>query len=196
MGKNISLTKIKINMKKFFNNLTEQTNNIITFGIIVEMLDKKGRYFKADIADESDAAFLRDILAQKRDYVDVKRSNIIQKMTSDIEEKIMSLQDVFVIKLMEIEGISKTKAVQLYHGLTYQVLDELGYRYNVEEVVEGKKQVIKEVHKQLEKIVYCKKFYPMCGSNKTFIKNTENRSKKVAKVKEEIKEKIQGKGTN
>ncbi len=190
MGKNISLTKIKINMKKFFNNLTEQTNNITTFGIIVEMLDNKGRYFKADIADESDAAFLRDILAQKRDYVDVKRSNIIQKMTSDIEEKIMSLQDVFVIKLMEIEGISKTKAVQLYHGLTYQVLDELGYRYNVEEVVEDKNQVIKEVHKQLEKIVYCKKFYPMCGSNKTFIKNTENRSKKVAKVKEEIKEKI------
>lgn len=183
-------------MKKFFNNLTEQTNNITTFGIIVEMLDNKGRYFKADIADDSDAAFLRDILAKKKGYVDMNRSNIIQKMTSDIEEKIMSLQDMFVSKLMEKEGISETKAVQLYHGLTYQVLDELGYRYNVEEVVEGEKQVIKEVHKQLEKIVYCKKFSPMCGSNKTFIKNTEYRSKKVAKVKEEIKEKIQGKGTN
>lgn len=178
--------------QKFLSDLIEQTNNIITFGIIVEMLDKKGRYFKADIADESDAAFLRDILAQKRDYVDVKRSNIIQKMTSDIEEKIMSLQDVFVIKLMEIEGISKTKAVQLYHGIAYQVLDELGYRYNVKVV----NKEVKEVHKQLEKIVYCKRFYQMCGSNKTFIKNTENRSKKVAKVKEEIKEKIQGKGTN
>ena len=192
MGKNISLTKIKINMKKFFNNLTEQTNNITTFGIIVEMLDNKGRYFKADIADDSDAAFLRDILAKKKGYVDMNRSNIIQKMTSDIEEKIMNLQDMFVSKLMDIEGISKTKAVQLYHGIAYQVLDELGYRYNVEVV----NKEVKEVHKQLEKIVYCKKFYPMCGSNKTFIKNTEYRSKKVAKVKEEIKEKIQGKGTN
>lgn len=190
--KYILIKQLKNMKQKFLSDLIEQTNNIITFGIIVEMLDKKGRYFKADIADESDAAFLRDILAQKRDYVDVKRSNIIQKMTSDIEEKIMSLQDVFVIKLMEIEGISKTKAVQLYHGIAYQVLDELGYRYNVEVV----NKEVKEVHKQLEKIVYCKKFYPMCGSNKTFIKNTENRSKKVAKVKEEIKEKIQGKGTN
>lgn len=179
-------------MKKFFNNLTEQTNNITTFGIIVEMLDNKGRYFKADIADDSDAAFLRDILAKKKGYVDMNRSNIIQKMTSDIEEKIMNLQDMFVSKLMDIEGISKTKAVQLYHGIAYQVLDELGYRYNVEVV----NKEVKEVHKQLEKIVYCKKFYPMCGSNKTFIKNTEYRSKKVAKVKEEIKEKIQGKGTN
>ena len=179
-------------MKKFYlNNLIKQTNNITTFGIIVEMLDKKGRYFKADIADDSDAAFLREVL-KGRDYVDVERSNIIQKMTSDIEEKIMSLQDVFVSKLMEIEGISETKAVQLYHGLAYQVLDELGYRYNVEVV----NKEVKEVHKQLEKIVYCKKFYPMCGSNKTFIKNTEYRNQKVGDIKKEIKEQIQGKGTN
>lgn len=176
---------------KIFNNLIKETNNITTFGLMLEMQGENGKYFKADVAD-SDAAFLRDILAQKRGYVDVKRSNIIQKMTSDIEEKIMSLQDVFVSKLMDIVGISKTKAVQLYHGLAYQVLDELGYRYNVEVVEEE----VKEVHKQLEKIVYCKRFYPMCGSNKTFIKNTEYRSQKVAEVKKKFKEEIQGKGTN
>lgn len=181
-------------MKKFFNNLTEKTNNITTFGIIVEMQGNNGKYFKADVAD-SDAGKIIDAL-NKLEYFEINRSTAIKRMTADIEEKIMSLQDVFVSKLMKCESISEMKAVQLYHGIAYQVLDELGYRYNVEEVVEGKKQVIKEVHKQLEKIVYCKKFYPMCGSNKTFIKNTEYRSIKVAKVKEEIKEKIQGKGTN
>lgn len=179
---------------KIFNNLIKETNNITTFGLMLEMQGENGKYFKADVAD-SDAGKIIDAL-NKLEYFEINRTTAIKRMTAEIEEKIMSLQDVFVSKLMDIEGISKTKAVQLYHGIAYQVLDELGYRYNVEVVVEGKKQVIKEVHKQLEKIVYCKKFYPMCGSNKTFIKNTENRSKKVAKVKEEIKEKIQGKGTN
>lgn len=181
-------------MKKLFNNLIKQTNNITTFGIIVEMQGNNGKYFKADVAD-SDAGKIIDAL-KKLKYSEINRSTDTKKMTNDIEEKVLKMQDVFVSKLMEKEGISEKKAVQLYHGLTYQVLDELGYRYNVEEVVEDKKQVIKEVHKQLEKIVYCKKFYPMCGSNKTFIKNTEYRSKKVDDIKKEIKEKLQGKGTN
>ena len=181
-------------MKKFFNNLTKQTNNITTFGIIVEMQGNNGKYFKADVAD-SDAGKIIDAL-KKLKYSEINRSTDTKKMTSDIEEKVLKMQDVFVSKLMKKEGISEMKAVQLYHGIAYQVLDELGYRYNVEEVVEDKKQVIKEVHKQLEKIVYCKKFYPLCGSNKTFIKNTEYRSKKVDDIKKEIKEKIQGKGTN
>lgn len=177
-------------MKKFYlNNLIKETNNITTFGLMLEMQGENGKYFKADVAD-SDAGKIIDAL-NKLEYFEINRSTAIKRMTAEIEEKIMSLQDMFVSKLMEIEGISETKAVQLYHGLTYQVLDELGYRYNVEEVVEGEKQVIKEVHKQLEKIVYCKRFNPMCGSNKTFIKNTEYRSKKVAKVKEEIKKLLQ-----
>ncbi|WP_314711544.1 hypothetical protein [Prevotella pallens] len=177
---------------KFFNNLIEQTNNITTFGIIVEMLDNKGRYFKADIADDSDAAFIRDILASKKGYVDMNRSTIIQQMTAEIEAKIMSLQDMFVSKLMKCENISEMKAVQLYHGIVYQVLDELGYRYSVEVVKEeNNKEVVKEVHKQLEKIVYWRKFNSQCGSNKTFIKNTEYRSKKVGDIKEEIKKSLQ-----
>lgn len=175
---------------KTFTNLLDKHNKAVEFGAVLEMQGDSGKYFKADVAD-SDADFLREVL-KGRGYVDVKRSNIIQKMTAEIEAKIMSLQDVFVSKLMEIEGISETKAVQLYHGLIYQVLDELGYRYSVEVV----NKEVKEVHKQLEKIVYCKKFYPMCGSNKTFIKNTEYRSKKVGDIKEDIKEKIQGKRTN
>ena len=175
---------------KIFNNLIKETNNITTFGLMLEMQGENGKYFKADVAD-SDAGKIIDAL-NKLEYFEINRSTAIKRMTAEIEEKIMSLQDMFVSKLKEIEGISETKAVQLYHGLTYQVLDELGYRYNVEVV----NKEVKEVHKQLEKIVYCKRFNPMCGSNKTFIKNTEYRSKKVAKVKEEIKEKIQGKGTN
>lgn len=172
-------------MKKLFNNLIKQTNNITTFGIIVEMQGNNGKYFKADVAD-SDAGKIIDAL-NKLKYFEINRSTAIKRMTAEIEEKIMSLQDMFVSKLMEKEGISEKKAVQLYHGLTYQVLDELGYRYNVEVV----NKEVKEVHKQLEKIVYCKKFYPMCGSNKTFIKNTEYRSKKVDDIKKEIKEKLQ-----
>lgn len=179
---------------KIFNNLTKQTNNITTFGLILEMQGENGKYFKADVAD-SDAGKIIDAL-KKLKYSEINRSTNTKKMTSDIEAKIVSLQDVFVSELMNIEGISETKAVQLYHGLAYQVLDELGYRYDVEVVIENEKQVIKEVHKQLEKIVYCKKFSPMCGSNKTFIKNTEYRSIKVAEVKKEIKNKIQGKGAN
>ena len=180
--------------QKFLSSLIKQTTNISTFGLILEMQGENGKYFKADVAD-CDAGKIIDALKELK-YSEINRSTNTKKMTSDIEAKIMSLQDMFVSKLMEVEGISETKAVQLYHGLTYQVLDELGYRYNVEVVIENKKQVIKEVHKQLEKIVYCKKFYPMCGSNKTFIKNTEYRSIKVVKVKKEIKDKIQGKGTN
>lgn len=174
-------------MKKFYlNNLIKETNNITTFGLMLEMQGENGKYFKADVAD-SDAGKIIDAL-NKLEYFEINRSTAIKRMTAEIEEKIMSLQDMFVSKLMEIEGISEPKAVQLYHGLTYQVLDELGYRYNIEVV---NKKEVKEVHKQLEKIVYCKKFYPMCGSNKTFIKNTEYRSKKVAKVKEEIKKLLQ-----
>lgn len=175
---------------KIFNNLIKETNNITTFGLMLEMQGENGKYFKADVAD-SDAGKIIDAL-NKLEYFEINRSTAIKRMTAEIEEKIMSLQDVFVSKLMDIEGISKTKAVQLYHGLAYQVLDELGYRYNVEVVNEE----VKEVHKQLEKIVYCKRFYPMCGSNKTFIKNTEYRSQKVAEVKKKFKEEIQGKGTN
>lgn len=170
---------------KIFNNLIKETNNITTFGLMLEMQGENGKYFKADVAD-SDAGKIIDAL-NKLEYFEINRSTAIKRMTAEIEEKIMSLQDVFVSKLMDIEGISKTKAVQLYHGIAYQVLDELGYRYNVEVV----NKEVKEVHKQLEKIVYCKRFYQMCGSNKTFIKNTEYRSKKVAKVKEEIKKLLQ-----
>lgn len=180
---------MKTNFLKTFTNLLDKHSKAVEFGLMIEMQGDNGKYFKADVAD-SDADFIREAL-EGRGYVDVKRSNIIQKLTAEIEEKILSLQNMFVSKLMEKEGISEMKAVQLYHGIAYQVLDELGYRYNVEEVVEDKKQVIKEVHKQLEKIVYCKKFYPLCGSNKTFIKNTEYRSKKVDDIKKEIKEKLQ-----
>ncbi|WP_449024041.1 hypothetical protein [Prevotella pallens] len=184
---------------KIFNNLIEQTNNITTFGIIVEMQGNNGKYFKADVAD-SDAGKIIDAL-NKLEYFEINRSTAIKRMTAEIEAKIMSLQDVFVSELMEKEDISEKKAVQLYHGIVYQVLDELGYRYNVEvvkeennkEVVkeENNKEVVKEVHKQLEKIVYWRKFKSQCGSNKTFIKNTEYRSKKVGDIKEEIKKLLQ-----
>lgn len=176
---------MKTNFFKTFTNLLDKHSKAVEFGLMIEMQGDNGKYFKADVAD-SDADFIREAL-EGRGYVDVKRSNIIQKLTAEIEEKILSLQNMFVSKLMEKEGISEMKAVQLYHGIAYQVLDELGYRYNVEVV----NKEVKEVHKQLEKIVYCKKFYPMCGSNKTFIKNTEYRSKKVDDIKKEIKEKLQ-----
>ena len=174
---------------KTFTNLLDKHNKAVEFGLMIEMQSDSGKYFKADVAD-SDAGKIIDALKELK-YSEINRSTNTKKMTAEIEAKVSKMQDVFVSKLMEIEGISETKAVQLYHGLAYQVLDELGYRYSVEVVIEDKKQVIKEVHKQLEKIVYCKKFYPMCGSNKTFIKNTEYRSIKVAEVKKEIKKLLQ-----
>lgn len=175
---------------KIFNNLIKETNNITTFGLMLEMQGENGKYFKADVAD-SDAGKIIDAL-NKLEYFEINRSTAIKRMTAEIEEKIMSLQDMFVSKLMKCENISEMKAVQLYHGIVYQVLDELGYRYSVEVVKEeNNKEVVKEVHKQLEKIVYWRKFNSQCGSNKTFIKNTKYRSKKVAKVKEEIKKLLQ-----
>lgn len=172
---------------KFFNNLTEQTRMCSTFGLSFSVSNKYGTG-NITLPDcmQVDKKELAELLKKLNLNYEVR-----EEKTTLLTDEVLKLIDEYKDKDKEINLLLKdeakltyNKAVKAFYAICYCALDELGYRYD-------------KKSNKLELKLFCNDF-KQAGTRDTLRSTIEwlHTIEQYSGIKDRLKAKIQGKGTN
>lgn len=174
---------------KIFNNLTEQTNNITTFGLSFTVSNKYGTG-NITLPDcmQVDKKKLAELLKKLNLNYEVReeKPTLLTKEVLGLIEKVVDKDKDKEINLLlkDKSKLTYNQAVKTFYAICYCALDELGYRYG-------------EKSNKLELKNFCNDF-KQAGTRDTLRSAIErlHTIEQYSGIKDRLKDIIQGKGTD
>ena len=178
-------------MKKLFDFIEQASsyvNNYTTFGLSFTLSNKYGTG-SINLPDSMrvNKIKLEELLRKLELNYEVREENptlLTDEVLEDVLKLIGEVKDEKINLLLNDKSLTYNKAVKYFYAICYCALDELGYRYN-------------EKSNKLELKKFCNDF-KQAGTRDTLRSTIESLHtiEQYSNIKDKLKDKIQGKGTN